>query len=77
MSRDIGDNRWTGTDVTVSLGTPAIGRGLVVGCASSEARAMEDAPDRRRRGHAEPFALEMPGDRQRAGVEPLRAELAA
>ena len=34
MSRDIGDSRWTSPDVTYVARTPAIGRGLVVGCAS-------------------------------------------
>ena len=37
MSRDIGDT--DACDVSWSLGTPAIGRGLVVGCASSPWRA--------------------------------------
>ena len=42
-----------------------------------EPRGMQDPPDRRARGGPEPVALEVPGDRQRAGVEPLCAELGA
>jgi len=42
-----------------------------------EARGMEDPSDRRGRGRTEAFPLEVPGDRQRAGIEPLCRELGA